>query len=90
MSAPTLETAHRIPARRERSRMSRDDCLLALERFSKRVVREAEWTGGQPFYDFAPHGHITVTFLVHGSFGVADDIFEAIRVLAGYRLPRKE
>lgn len=76
--------------RRERSDMSRSDCLLAFERFAKRVKRQAESSGGGPFGDFAPQGHLTVTFLVPGSFGVADDMFEAIRVLAGHKLPSRD
>jgi hypothetical protein len=74
--------------RRKRSHMSRRDCLLALERFAKLVERQAESSGGGPFGDFAPEGRVTVTFLVRGSFGVAAEMFESIRVLAGHKLPR--
>lgn len=74
--------------RRRRSHMNRADCLRAFERFAKLVKREAESSGGGPFGDLTPAGHLTVTFLVRGSFGVGDDMFEAIRVLAGYKLPR--
>ena len=59
-----------------------------FERFAKIVQREAESSGEGPFGDL-PSGQINVTFRVHGTFGVADDMFEAIRVLAGYRLPRR-
>jgi hypothetical protein len=85
----SLNTVHQKPARRKRSSMSRKDCLMALEYFAKRVARFAESSGGQPFDEFAPPGHLSVVFLVQGSFGVSDDLFEAIRVLAGYKLPRK-
>jgi hypothetical protein len=34
-------------------------------------------------------GQIAVVFLVEGGFDVADDLFEAIRVLRGTKLPRK-
>lgn len=33
-------------------------------------------------------GHLNVQFMVRGSFGVAGDVFEAVRVLNGYKLPR--
>ena len=73
--------------RRKRSHMSRADCLLAFERFAKIVKREAEVSGGPTFGDLPP-GQIDVVFRVVGSFGVADDMWEAIRVLAGHKLPR--
>jgi hypothetical protein len=84
-----MKPIHPLPSRRKRSHLSRNDCLLALEHFAKRVARNAESSGGSPFDEFAPPGHLTVVFLVKGSFGVADDVFEAIRVLAGYKLPRR-
>lgn len=71
--------------RRKRSRLSREDCLLVFERFAKIVQREAESSGGAVF-GMAASGQIDVVFRVQGSFGVADDMFEAIRVLAGYKL----
>lgn len=72
--------------RRRRSHLSREDCLVVFERFAKTVQRQAESSGGQVFGN-APSGQIDVVFRVLGSFGVADDMFEAIRVLAGYKLP---
>ena len=87
------------PKRRERSELSRADCLLVLEHFSKSVVRFAETSDPGPFAnprsDDAPAmerggGHINVSFMVKGSFGCASDLFEAIRVLHGWKLPRKE
>lgn len=84
-------------ARRKRSEMSRDDCLLALERFAKFVKRQAETSDGGMFgvrnehgISVLPRDQIVVTFAVEGSFGVAEELFEAIRVLAGHKLPRKE
>ena len=73
--------------RRRRSHMSRADCLLAFERFAKLVQRQCEGSGSTPF-GMAPSGQLDVTFRVLGRFGVGDDMFEAIRVLAGHKLPR--
>lgn len=83
--------------RRKRSELSIDDCLSALEAFAKRVKRFGETSDGSMFgtcnehgISVLPQGHINVVFAVEGSFGVGDDLFEAIRVLAGHKLPRKE
>ena len=83
--------------RRKRSELSRADCLLVLEHFSKGVVRFAETSDPGPFTypnsSGAPamgSGYISVNFMVKGSFGCADDLFEAMRVLHGWKLPRRE
>lgn len=83
--------------RRERSELSREDCLLVLEFFAKQVVRFAETTDPGPFVHPSGggspamgRGHISVNFMIEGSFGSASDLFEAIRVLRGWKLPRKE
>jgi hypothetical protein len=83
--------------RRKRSDLNREDCLDVFENFAKNVVRLKETSGGIGFANetgaatspFAPRGHITVAFQVKGSFGTIDPITEAIRVLAGHKLPRK-
>ena len=82
--------------RRKRSELSRADCLIALESFAKAVQRMGETSDGSMFgrmnqhgISVLPSGQISVLFAVNGSFGVADDLFEAIRVLAGHKLPRK-
>lgn len=83
--------------RRKRSTLSLDDCLLALEMFAIRVERFQETTDGGSFgtrnqngISLLPHGQIVVQFLINGGFGAGDDLFEAIRVLKGIKLPRKE
>lgn len=79
---------HEVPKRRKRSHLSERDCLRELRDFAMRVDRMVETSG--PFLElpFAPHGQIAVKFLVDGGFGTAEGLFEAIRVLAGYKLPR--
>lgn len=84
MIRSTLDGAKR---RRKRSHLSRADCLLVFERFAKIVQREGEGSASVIF-GHAPSGQIDVTFRVLGSFGVGDDMFEAIRVLAGYKLAK--
>lgn len=69
--------------------MSREDCLHALETFGKRLYRFAE-TSDPGALDPLPQGNICVHLSVEGSFGVADDLFEAIRVMGGFKLPRIE
>jgi len=75
--------------RRKRSEMSHDDCLQAMTEFAKRIQRMGESSGGGMFGEFAPDGQLGVHFLVNGSFGVSSELFEAVRVLAGHKLPRK-
>lgn len=83
--------------RRKRSDMSLNDCLAAMELFAKRIQRMQETTDGGSFgtrnqngISVLPRGQIVVQFLIDGGFGVGDDLFEAIRVLKGTKLPRKE
>ena len=77
--------------RRKRSHMTEADCLEAMRLFSKRVNRMLTGSHGiEPGYTPAPDGEVTVGFSVSGSFGVADDLFEAVRVLGGHKLPAKE
>lgn len=78
--------------RRVRSELSRNDCLLVLEFFAKKVKRFLETTNGQSFgYEMnVGRGQMVVSFLIEGGFGTADDLFEATRVLSGQKLPRIE
>lgn len=82
-------------ARRERSYLSEADCLEVFRQFSKRIVRFGETS--EPSLFCGPsssgkpgmaRGHLNVQFMARGSFGVASDVFEAFRVLNGYKLPR--
>lgn len=82
--------------RRKRSKLSRDDCLLVLEYFAKKVKRFAITSDGSTFgrvnghgVSVLPGGQLNVMLCVEGDYGVADDLFEAIRVLGGHKLPRK-
>jgi hypothetical protein len=77
---------------RKRSIYNRADCLVALEAFSRLVQRFGETSDPSMFRDgenTLPTGKINVQFQVEGNYGVAGDLFEAIRVLAGHKLPRK-
>lgn len=74
--------------RRERSHLSREDCLAVFERFAKLVQRQAESSASIVFGEADP-GQLDVTFRVSGKFGVAGDLFEAIRVLAGHKIVRE-
>ena len=83
--------------RRKRSELTKADCLLVFEFFAKRVKRFAETTDGGMFgthnqhgISVLPRGQINVMFAVEGGFGISDDLFEAIRVLGGHKLPNKE
>lgn len=85
--------------RRKRSELSRAECLLVLEDFSRSVVRFAETSDPGPFTHpnsaGAPamghgRGYISVNFMVKGNYGCASDLFEAVRVLHGWKLPRRE
>ena len=75
--------------RRKRSHMTEADCLAALASFAPKVERMLTGTHGVEPSTFAPEGEVTVAFSVKGSFGVADDLFEAISVLGGHKLPAK-
>lgn len=86
-----LMSVHVRPARRKRSTLSERDCLKALKEFALRVERMRETSDATAFEsEFGSSGGtIVVQFLAHGRFGSTENLFEAIRVLAGYRLPRK-
>ena len=81
--------------RRKRSEMSISEAHKAFGQFAAKVERFKETNDGcgwgvfQNGMWFAPRGQIVVAFLVNGGFGVGDDVFEAVRVLAGHKLPRK-
>jgi hypothetical protein len=73
--------------RRSRSHMRRDECIKALEAFASKVKRFLESSDKSSFSGkLCEPGEISVQFLVRGGFGVAEDLFEAIRVLAGHRI----
>ena len=77
-------------SRRKRSHLTEADCLQALAAFAARVKRQKE--SSESFFhggECLSQDEITVTFLVAGEFGVAHDLFEAVRVLAGHKLPAK-
>jgi hypothetical protein len=76
--------------RRKRSELTEADCLEVLRGFASRVNRMME--SSEPFTPCGdiPEGTITIKFQVRGSFGTGDRIFEAIRVMAGHKLPAKE
>ena len=76
--------------RRKRSHMTERDCLEALANFSKRVDRMLTGSHGIEPNTYAPEGKVSVCFEVRGGFGIGDDLFEAIRVLGGHKLPAKE
>lgn len=75
--------------RRKRSYMTEADCTEALREFSKVVDRMMETSQGFAGEAFAPKGSITVQFQIRGSFGTSINLFEAIRVLGGHKLPAK-
>ena len=78
--------------RRKRSHLRRQDCLRVLAEFSKRVKRFGETSAASMFSHGEinlPTGLINVQFCMTGTYGDADAIFEAIRVLAGHKLPAR-
>ncbi len=89
MTEQSVQPVHQRPARRKRSRLSERDCMKALREFALRVDRMLETSAGLPGQQFAPDDRVTVMFQVVGKFGVAADLMEAMRVLAGYKLPRR-
>ena len=76
--------------RRKRSHMTEADCMEALRDFSKRVDRMLTGSHGIEPNTSAPEGQVSVCFSVKGGFGVGDDLFEAVRILAGHKLPAKD
>lgn len=77
--------------RRKRSEMSVDDAVKACRVFSKSISRFAEiahCVDGCLFGE-TPDGQIDVLFRLRGNFGVADEFFEAMRVLGEHKLPRR-
>lgn len=79
--------------RRKRSTMTEDQARSAACNFLRNVIRMGETSDPSMFCGPSISGpalgleHINVQLMVAGSFGVANDFFEAIRVLAGYKLP---
>lgn len=57
----------------------------------KRVTPEGRAAGEQLVRLIEPCiAKLNVQFMVNGSYGVANELFEAIRVLKGTKLPRKD
>jgi hypothetical protein len=83
------------PRRRKRSHMSLDECNLAFADLAKRMRRMGESSSVGMFYttsnpnECAPEGCLTLMVQAKGTFGSNERVFEAMRVLAGYKLPRK-
>lgn len=80
-----------VPKRRKRSELNKAECIEAIGSFFRKVERLK--TSSEDFCHGAndlPKGSVTVTFQVKGGFGVADDMFEAMRVFSGYKLPRND
>lgn len=77
--------------RRERAEINETDFPRILRDFGLRIERMKEssesFDSGDP--PLQP-GSITVTFQIKGGFGSANDLFNAMRVAAGYYLPRKD
>lgn len=73
--------------------MTEDQARDAACKFLAGVIRMGETSDPSLFSGPSESGpaldkeHINVQLMVAGSFGVASDFFEAIRVLAGYKLP---
>jgi membrane protease subunit (stomatin/prohibitin family) len=84
--------------RRKRSDMTINDCIKAISTFAKKVEKFMETSDGSTFSHrvkrnnmvFMPDGQINVAFAVKGKYGVAEDLFEALRVLGEHKLPKKE
>lgn len=76
--------------RRKRSHLTKQDCLGALEVWAGKVQRMMETSEGFLTSQNCEPGTIKAAFLLEGNFGTTDDMFEAIRVLAGHKLPAKE
>lgn len=85
--------------RRERSELSEEDCMAVFRWIAPKIYRFCETSDPSSFTHpnssgmrAMTHGsgYVNVQLMVEGSFGTADDFFEAIRVLAGFKLPRKE
>ncbi len=70
--------------------MSIADAHAAFADFAQLVPRRCETSDASMFRDGMDPGCINVVLMARGSFGVSDNLFEAIRVLAGHKLPRRE
>lgn len=78
-----------LTGRRKRSKMSRGQATYAVAQFASRLYRFAETSEDMKTLSPLPRGNINVVIQVEGSFGVSDDFFEALRVLGGWKIPRK-
>ena len=73
--------------RRKRSQMTEQDCFDAFRKFSKRVDRMLTGSHGIEPHTQSPMNQVTISFSVDGDFGVGEDLFEAVRVMGGHKLP---
>lgn len=78
--------------RRKRSEMTVEEARQAFVDFAKAVERFGETSDASMFSNGELNfetGHINVQFLASGNFGVAEKVFEAIRIFKGVKLPAK-
>lgn len=73
--------------RRKRSHLTIQQCHAALDLIAPKVDRMLVGSHGIEPHTNTAIRRICVCLEVRGGFGVADDFFEAIRVLAGHKLP---
>jgi hypothetical protein len=76
------------PKNPKESQMSHRQAVAAVANFAERVHRWGE-TSSVPLFDPLPQENLAIVISVEGGFGVADDFFEAMRVLGGYKKPRE-
>ncbi len=74
--------------RRKRSEMTKQQAVNAVAKFSKTIHRWLESSDLSAFGVPNQIGYHSVQIMAPGSFGLADDFFEALRVLGGHKLPR--
>lgn len=68
--------------------MTEADAKQVFSQFSKLITRFAETSEPSSFRKIEKD-ELNVMLVVKGNFGVATDLFEAIRVLGGHKLPKK-
>lgn len=76
--------------RRKRSEFTREECIKLVGAFAKRVDRWCETSATEAMHSVTEPPALDVVIRVYSAkFGFADNFFEAMRVLAGYKLPCK-
>lgn len=80
--------------RRKRSNMTEAEAIEAFKKFCTLVERQGETSDASMFRRGGAlnmeQGHINVQFMVSGDFGVAEELFEAVRIFGGHKLPAKD